>query len=170
MDNLDDRLWNKRVTPADYAHNSEKYQAAVLDQYKTYVEMADRVSSRRSLANTFFLSLNTAVVAAVATTTTGTTWQDVSLLAPLAGLIILLTQCLTWFVTVRSYRQLNAAKFAVIAALEKKLPAFVYSEAEWHVLGEGKNWRQYLPLTHVEQWVPLIFAAAYVLGFVALVT
>ncbi|MCX5197016.1 hypothetical protein OOK31_24490 [Streptomyces sp. NBC_00249] len=107
------------------------------------------------------------MVAAVAATAGGK-WQDAPVLAAVAGLIILLTQCLTWFVMVRSYRQLNGAKFVVIGALEKKLPAFAYSEAEWFLLGEGRDWRKYLPLTHVEQWVPLIFATAYVLGFLAL--
>ncbi|WP_371678733.1 hypothetical protein [Streptomyces sp. NBC_01276] len=168
MDNIDDKLWNRNVSAASYADTGEKYQAAILEQYKTYVEMADRVSGRRSLANTFFLSVNTAAVATAAALD-GDTWQGVSILAPLAGLLILLTQCFTWFVMMRSYRQLNAAKYAVIGALEKKLPAFVYSEAEWSVLGHGRDWRTYLPLTQVEQWVPPIFAAAYVLGFLALV-
>ncbi len=36
-----------------------KYQDHALEQYKICVEMADRVSSRRNLANTFFLTLHT---------------------------------------------------------------------------------------------------------------
>jgi len=35
------------VTPASYAGGSETYLSAILEQYKLYVEMADRVSSRR---------------------------------------------------------------------------------------------------------------------------
>ena len=35
-------------------------------------------------------------------------------------------------------------------------------------LGEGKDPSRYWPLTHVEQWVPILFAATYVAGFVAL--
>jgi hypothetical protein len=31
----------------------------VLEKYKLYVEMADRVSARRGLTNSFFLALNT---------------------------------------------------------------------------------------------------------------
>lgn len=85
----------------------------------------------------------------------------------MAGLTILLTQCLTWFVMMRSYRQLNSAKYAVIGALERRLPAFAYSDAEWDALGRGRDWRRYVPLTRVEQWVPLIFGAAYVVGFLA---
>lgn len=32
----------------------EKYQSAILEQYRLYVEMADRTSARRVLANIFF--------------------------------------------------------------------------------------------------------------------
>jgi len=44
-------LWNAAVTPATYAGDGEKYQGAVLEQYKICVEMADRISARRALAN-----------------------------------------------------------------------------------------------------------------------
>ncbi|TSB21548.1 RipA family octameric membrane protein [Streptomyces benahoarensis] len=165
MTGIDETLWNTDIGPSDYSGGEETYHGAVLEQYKLCVEMADRVSSRRNLTNTFFLTLNTAVVAAAAAGggIHGSLWVR------LAGLVILLTQCLAWFVTMRSYRQLNAAKYAVIGALERRLPALAYSDAEWGALGEGRDWRRYLPLTHVEQWVPLIFAAAYVVGFLATV-
>jgi hypothetical protein len=52
---------NTAVGPADYAVPGEKYQAAMLEQYKLYMEMADWVSARRNLASTFFLTLNTAL-------------------------------------------------------------------------------------------------------------
>ena len=44
---------------------SQTYDGALLEQYKLYVEMADRVSARRGLTNSFFLTLNTSVVAAL---------------------------------------------------------------------------------------------------------
>ncbi len=57
---VDDTLCNRGVTPASFGGGQERYQAVLLEQYKLYVEMADRVSARRALANTFFLTLNTA--------------------------------------------------------------------------------------------------------------
>ena len=44
---------------------SEQLRGHLLEQYKLYLEMADRISSRRQSANSFFLSLNTALVALV---------------------------------------------------------------------------------------------------------
>lgn len=58
---LEKALWND-IRPEDYAGAKEKYQNAVLEQYKLYVEMADRVSGRRALANTFFITLNSGLL------------------------------------------------------------------------------------------------------------
>ncbi len=43
----------------------EAYRGHVLEIYGRVVEMADRVSQRRQSANSFFLSLNSALVAFV---------------------------------------------------------------------------------------------------------
>jgi hypothetical protein len=51
---IGDRLWNPQVNPTSYKGPAEKYESAILEQYKLYVEMADRISNRRGLTNTFF--------------------------------------------------------------------------------------------------------------------
>jgi hypothetical protein len=144
------------------------YYASLLEQYKIYVEMADRISARRGAANTYFLTLNTA-----ASTVIGVFWQHpprASAWVAVAPLLALLGQCAAWFSILRSYRQLNGAKYSVIGALEQRLPASPYWSAEWKALGKGMNPAQYWPLSHVEQWVPLFFALVYVTGFVILLS
>ena len=161
-------LWNAAVSPADFDAAHEKYAQAIIEQYKLYVEMADRVSARRGLANTFFLTLNTAVFTAV-----GVAWNRRPEAPPAAAVVplaILFVQCLVWFWVVRSHRQLNSAKWAVVGALERRLPASPWWSAEWQALGEGKHPARYWPLTHVEQLVPFLFGVAYVAGFVAMLT
>jgi hypothetical protein len=154
---IEARLWNAGGTDV---------QQALLDQYKLYVEMADRISARRGLTNTFFLTLNSAIF-----TLFGVLWKDkpadiddaiVLLLAAVA-----LGQCAAWGILVRSYRLLNGAKYEVIGLMEKKLPASPYA-AEWQALGEGGEWKLYVPLSHAESWVPYLFAAAYLIGAVIL--
>ncbi|MFM7527417.1 MAG: hypothetical protein ACKO63_02795 [Nodosilinea sp.] len=66
----------------------------------------------------------------------------------------------------RNYRLLNRGKYAVILDLETLLPAAPYA-AEWKALGEGKDPRRYLPLTHVENWVPRLFGLLYLLLLLA---
>ena len=166
-DELRGRLWTEEVSAASYAEAGEKYQSAILEQYKIYVEMADRVSGRRAIANTFFLTLNTSVF-----TVFGVFWsvkpQLVSwfLIFPLLALV---GECAAWFYLVCSYRQLNTAKYSVIGAMEERLPASPYWRAEWMALGEGRDRSKYWPLTHLEKWIPVLFAAIYVAGFLAAV-
>jgi hypothetical protein len=159
-------LWSTETDPARWGSQQEAYSNAMLEQYKIYVEMADRVSARRGLTNTFFLTLNSAVF-----TTIGVFWTTrahvISWLL-IFPVLVLIGQCLAWFWLVRSYRQLNAAKYAVIGALEERLPASPYWRAEWKALGEGKDPSRYWPLTHLEQWIPTLFAACYLGGFIAI--
>lgn len=165
LDEIRLNLWNEAVGPASYASDEERYRGAILEQYKLCVEMADRVSNRRGLTNTFFLTLNTAVVTVI-----GGFWNDrpeTSKWFLALPLIVILGQCLAWFWLVRSYRQLNTAKFLVIGMLEERLPASPYWRAEWKALGEGKDRSKYWPLSHLEQWVPTLFAVTYVVGFLA---
>ncbi|MFI7006829.1 hypothetical protein [Streptomyces sp. NPDC050145] len=164
---MSERLWNTRVGPAQYADSSEPYQSALIEQYKLCVEMADRVSARRNTANTFFLTVNSLLVTLLAAVLPGAE-SDIPVGALIVGLIVLLLMCVSWFALIRSYRQLNSAKWAVIGALEDRLPAYAYSRAEWGLLGGGSDWRKYLQLSYVEQWVPVGFAAAYVVGFVTM--
>jgi hypothetical protein len=150
-------LWNR--DPAD------RLPEGLLEQYKVYVEMADRISARRGLANTFFLTLNTAIFTVI-----GVFWQRpphaarALLVVPWLALVV---QCLAWFWIIRSYRQLNSAKYAVVGALEQKLPASPYWRAEWTALGQGRDPARYWPISHVEQLVPALFIACYTVGLIA---
>jgi hypothetical protein len=170
LDEIRESLWNAEITPASFTDEHEaSYRAAILDQYKMYVEMADRISARRGLTNTFFLTLNSAVL-----TLFGVFWKDRPARISDWGLALVLAvalgQTFAWWSIVRSYRQLNGAKYKVVGLLEEQLPASPYWAAEWKALKEGKDWRVYLPLTHVEQWVPIAFAVIYTIGFVLAVT
>ena len=163
-DDVSSRLWNADVDAAVYGAAGEKYQQAILEQYKIYVEMADRVSARRALANTFFLTLNTSILTVFGVLFSATAASSASwwLIVPL---LALLGECAAWFYLVRSYRQLNTAKYRVVGALEERLPASPYWKAEWVALGEGGDRSKYWPLTHLEQWVPIGFGLIYLAGF-----
>lgn len=157
-DTLRQRLWN-----ANGGDGAIPPQHAVLEQYRIYVEMADRVSARRGLANSFFLTLNTAIFTLVAALGRLPSGDDAWWLA--VPLVAVLGECFAWFYLVRSYRLLNSAKFQVIGALEERLPASPFWRAEWWALGEGADRSRYWPLSHIEQWIPILFAATYVGGF-----
>lgn len=66
-----------------------------------------------------------------------------------------------------SYKDLNTAKFEVIHALEEQLPVALFHH-EWFVCGHNRKTKdkpledRYVPLTRVERWVPVAFAALYI--------
>jgi hypothetical protein len=154
-------------TASEWSTRDSNYHAMLLEQYKLYAEMADRVSARRGTANAFFLTLNTAIATSI-----GVFWEhppQASRWLLVAPWLVLVGQCLAWFWLIRSYRQLNTAKYAVIGALEERLPASPYWLAEWTALGKGEDPARYWPLSHVEQWIPWFFGLVYTVGLAALV-
>ena len=159
---MTDNLWNVLVPDDEYEKNKELYQTHILEQYKIYVEMADRVSARRNLANVFFLTLHTTVLTAI-----GFAFQKIELVSPrwltLFPMTGILTMCLVWWWLIQSYRQLNTAKYTVVGLLEKRLPSSPYWSAEWKELGEGKDLNKYLPLTSLERIIPILFGVIYIL-------
>lgn len=155
-----DTLWSSGYRLAD--HGVERYSIALLEQYKIYVETADRLGARRGLTNITFLTLNSIIITAIGVYSLSrpheVTWS--------AGfpLAVLMVQCLAWSWLVRNYRQLNAAKRTVVGAVEERLPASL-SRAEWLALDERIS--RYRLVYHLENWIPLIFAASYLGLFVA---
>ncbi len=73
---------------------------------------------------------------------------------------------IAWWLGLRSYRDLNAAKFKVITQLEQQLPTKVFSE-EWLLLKRDEIpwWRgRYAEQGTVERVVPFIFAGLYLVA------
>lgn len=127
---------------------TDKQQA--FDTYKLYLEMVDRISDRREKANGFFL----AVSAALLTLLSKGPDEPIVMrcVVPLASCIL----CVIWARMIRSYRDLNTAKFKIVHALEQHLEVRPYV-AEWEAVERGNNPRLYLPFTHVEKAVPWLF-------------
>jgi len=135
------------------AEESERY----FEQYKLAVEMADRVSARRGAANTFFITASAALVTAVGS-------DKIADSAGVAGLAL----AAGWWLVLRSYRDLNRAKWQVINKMEKTLPAKPFSD-EWASLKKDpvSKWRpRYAELSTVERAAPVAFAILFVLGLV----
>lgn len=157
--------FSDRLFLSDVSKYGDKYIEHLLEQYKLYVESADRISDRRQKTNEFFLGLNTAIVALlgfIATKLTGAPLKAVFVCTSLAGGVL----CYCWYRIVRSYKGLNTGKFAVIHAIEKRLPLSLYA-TEWEVLKRGEDRSVYWPFTHIELAVPWVFVVLYVVVLVA---
>lgn len=158
--------------------------SARLELYKLAVEMADRTSARRAGANSFFLTLHTALAAFIGVVSSARkpppngnvpTFDAFGLIVTaLAGAVL----SVTWWALLRYYRRLNRAKFIVINDIEKRLVEQLYTR-EWaelhpddeveptedHDAGKGlKRWvkrNSHREASAVEQIVPFVFVAIY---------
>jgi len=132
----------------------------VVDLYRIAVEMADRVSSRRGQSNQFYLTLQTLLLGAPALFEVVGHGGAVD---PLRGFLLALVGAIvsaTWWLQLRSYRELNKAKFDVINAIEANHFAVKPFSDEWASLKKDpvRGWRgRYAELGTVERVVPIIF-------------
>jgi hypothetical protein len=142
----------------------EEDRTLLFEQYKLAIEMADRVSARRGTANGFYFTVNSALLAV----------SESLGLAIASGAGLVLTAA--WWLQLRSYRNLNAAKWEVIGKLEGRLPTQPFSD-EWGILKADALERQtvrfqwlakalkplarYAELSVVEQVVPVLFFALF---------
>lgn len=154
-----------------------------LELYKLTVEMADRVSARRGAANSFFFTLHAALVAVIGFVrpTKEAVVANVGADAPARqvvehvdefGLIYVasagLVLAAAWWILLKSFRDLNRAKFSVINKMEKMLPAEPFND-EWNELKSDpvKKWRRrYAEFNTVERVVPVVFAAIYIAAII----
>ena len=91
-----------------------------LEQYKLAVEMWDRTRTRRQQTNSFYATMNTAIVAAIAAR------KSAGFISPyicIAGFFL----CILWYFNIRRYRSINTAKQDVINTIEDSLPLHPFS-------------------------------------------
>ena len=145
----------------------DKYPDHLLEQYKLYVEMADRISQRRDQSNRFYVTIVSALAAIVVVIARFGVPADaangaLSHIGFLAIGLFGLALSIIWFFNIRSYRALNSAKFAIINEIEKQLPFAGYTE-KWNILRPPSGSPRCMQLTRVEQFVPVIFTALFLL-------
>ena len=140
----------------------DNYKQHLLEQYKLYVEMADRISARRAQTNKFFISMLTGLLAVLSLSTGKNFLTHYQIFVFFVISFLGLVLNIVWYVNIRSYRQLNTGKFKVIHEMEQQL-AFAPYDKEWEILGHGKDSKRYFQLTRVEQYVPFILAIPYML-------
>lgn len=133
----------------------------LLEQYKTFVESADKISDRRINVNTFFITLNSALI-----TVMTIFFSNTSLLILLTSLGIIFSTL--WFLNLKNYKQLNNCKFHIIQKIESYLPINLY-KMEWKLLTSKKSRKKYLPVSKLEIILPFIFIIAYILIIIYLI-
>lgn len=142
--------------------STEAASREAFELYKIMVQSSESLVSRRQGVNTFFLTINGALL-----TASGLLVQargEIKMAA--LGIVVLATAgallCGAWRSLITSFGQLNRGKFRVINAMERHFAAAIYA-AEWEALGRGEDPKIYRSFTSREIWVPTALLALHVL-------
>lgn len=126
----------------------------LLEQYKLYVQSAENVSSRRIATSRYLLTLSAALLALYGFQSSNFNQNYWMLVVPGTGIFV----SMLWYLIIKSYRNLNTAKFKIIHRLEEHLPAALFAH-EWKIANQGSG--SYTAVTKIEQWLPHLFIAAH---------
>lgn len=153
--------------PPPKGETQSEWRNIILEQYKLYVEMSDKVSERRNTANAFFLSANTLLITIfggfIAFNSSRETGISIAQLAnsPILGIVAGaatvggMVMCITWYRLITRYKYLNEQKFVVIHEIEEHLPIKpYYAEAKIPV-------KNTTALSNTERRIPIIFGLMY---------
>ena len=150
-----------KLFPIEEKTYGKRFNEHLLEQYKLYVEVADKNSDRRSTSNVFYLTLISALITIIGVLSqvdkpVGNIYFWWVAVASFSGIVF----CLLWNTSIKCYRQLSEAKFKVINEIEKRLPVAVFAK-EWDYLNQGTQKTKYPQLTLVERWIPLTFLVLF---------
>jgi hypothetical protein len=143
----------KSLTALPRGAYGKDYSDHLLRLYELYEKSAHGISDRRQIANSYYLTICTTIVGFLSLFELD---RPADLLMVAAGLAI----CVVWLRAIRSYRDINAAKFRVLHEMEEMLPLRPYVR-EWELLEEGKNPKRYAPFSKVEGLIPWVFIALF---------
>lgn len=156
-DSLDGDLFAEERT-------ADTHLELLFEQYKLFVNTSEALAQRRQGVNTFFLSVNSLLLAAGGIVARDGSSSGFGGPGWLVLIVLSLTGtglCLVWRRLIHSFSQLAAGKFRVILALERRLPAKLFS-AEWTALGSGTDPTIYKPFTRTESMTPMAFLLLHV--------
>jgi len=154
------RLFQK--SEKEYGDN---YKSHLFEQYKLYIQSAEKISDRRQNANNYFITINTALISFLGLSFQIKLLENLGWIKSLLAILGIIICVIFWFL-LRSYKQLNSGKFKVIHEIEKNLPLALY-DYEWKILGEGKDKQLYYPFSHIELLIPWVFGFIYlILGII----
>ena len=139
---------------------SSSEEVNLFKQYESYVQSAEKISERRDKANGFFWAIEAGLIALLQ-------YFEASWFAVVIAIFAILFSCY-WHYLVKSYKQLNSGKYAVIHELEKRMPARAYTY-EWEILDNGSNKKKYWQTTNIENIVAKTFFIFWIVACVFLI-
>lgn len=134
--------------------------AALLEQYKVFLQTSETLVERRQSVNNFYITVNSALVTCFGVISALSFHYLLKCFLGVVFLAIGIVLCTSWIRILNSYGVLNASKMKIISLLEKQLPASLY-DAEWRAQSDKLNRRPYVSFTRCETRIPKMFICIY---------
>ena len=138
-------------------NHSNNDRNELFQQYKMFVDSAEKISERRNQLNTFFIALHSLLVSVLSLFNS----EIFAYIIPICVFGCVLA--FLWWYMLCNYRALNKAKFTIIQEIEKKLPLNLYS-SEWSLYKTRKHrWNptRYLSFARLEMVLPWLLIVVY---------
>lgn len=137
------------------------FHSLLIEQYKLYVEMHDRISARRNQMNSFYISLLSGLLALISIAVDKNAFsQAQNVVLAVVGLLGV-ALCFLWHIYIRSYARLVWRKIQVIHEMEKHLPFPCYLREGTLRDKDLNNKLNYVRHTTIEQYTALTFGVLY---------
>ncbi len=148
-------------------HTQDSYGPAfdphLIEQYKLYVQSADNVSARRVASIRNFFTISSALVALYGVQFA--VFREAVWLFPVP--IVGIASAVAWLRIIKSHKDLNKIKFALVHEFEALLPARPFKR-EWDRAEQGRG-STYKLVTDLESWFPWLFIAIHFLFLIMIV-
>lgn len=142
-------------------HTRESYGRSfddhLVEQYKLYVESADNVSSRRIASVRNLITIGSALFALYGVQFVA--FRDITWLLPIP--FVGIASAVAWLQIIKSHKDLNRIKFALVHEFEARLPARPFKR-EWDRAEQGRG-GTYKLVTAIESWFPWVFIGLHLI-------
>lgn len=105
--------------------NNDKYYSLLMDQYKLMIDTSEKLMERRQKMSSLYTSVCTALVALVGSAFALKNMFALGAIFMCVGIVSIILAT-TWGFSLQGYDKNNEGKFAVLNAIEKKLPANMF--------------------------------------------
>lgn len=135
-----------------------QYKEHFFNQYKLYVDSVNYTSELKLKINSYFLTINTALITAVGLINAKQTLNPFvwHFLIPLAGVLI----SLIWWGVIYSYKQRVVVKLRIIHCLEEALPLALF-KTEWELMNQDHSTAIKKFFFQIDVFIPFVFIVSY---------
>ena len=136
-----------------------------LKQYSIYMDLTEKLGTKRDVQNSFFLALHTLIITGIGFCIY---YLSDAIYFPIILSIIGLCFSAAWEKFIVTSRVMKDVAYKLIHVFESRMPVSGFS-VQYKLLSEDSKYNAYIPFTKIEEKIPQLFALSYtfLIGFIS---